>query len=98
MFIKLTCFFQETLRPIAPFKQLKYVDAIRLYGSDKPDLRIDWTIEDCTQTLSFLRRSTDDETHWCARVLVARGIAEFITNAWKTESERVISMNRTAQV
>ncbi len=31
-----------------PLKQMKYDDAIKYYGSDKPDLRFDWIIQDIT--------------------------------------------------
>ena len=36
-----------------PFPRLKYRDAIRMYGSDKPDLRIPLTLTDVTDTFSF---------------------------------------------
>ena len=35
----------------APFQRIKYEDAMRKYGSDKPDLRIDLTLTDVTEVV-----------------------------------------------
>ncbi len=62
--------FKEVLsKPLkTPFARMKYVDAVRMYGSDKPDLRFDNKIIDITKELAntqynILRRVADTSGH-----------------------------------
>jgi aspartyl-tRNA synthetase len=45
-----------------PFKRLTYADAMETYGSDKPDLRIPWTLRDFTPVLTGLGFGIFDDT------------------------------------
>lgn len=84
------------MMPSAPFKRLSFAEAYRLYGIDKPDLRIPWTIVDCTERLMFLNSSNVEK--FVARLFIAKGLAKRITRANRAEWKRLIEMNIKGQV
>ena len=47
---------QASHRPNAPFQRISYHEAMEKYGSDRPDLRIPWIFEACSE--SFGNAST----------------------------------------
>ncbi|EPY50018.1 aspartate-tRNA ligase [Schizosaccharomyces cryophilus OY26] len=57
----------------SPFPRMSYADAIELYGSDKPDVRYDLTLQNLT---SFLPKSDA-----CTEVLVLRNVKKLLSNA-----------------
>ncbi|CAJ0588992.1 unnamed protein product [Cylicocyclus nassatus] len=86
----------EDLKPTAPFPRLNFKDAVRLYGSDKPDMRIPWQIEDCTEKLSFLRKSSSPK-NWVARFIICKGHSEHMKRLVKKEFERILAMNKLSR-
>lgn len=86
--------FQEKLKPSSPFRRMKFAKAERLYGTDQPDLRIPWTIEDCTDELSFLSNTCNFK----AKALIARGGASIINDTNINEWQRLLHMNKKTQV
>ncbi|ETN69653.1 putative aspartate--tRNA ligase [Necator americanus] len=86
----------EDLKPSARFPRLNYNDAIRLYGSDKPDMRIPWKIEDCTELLGSLGNPHSNE-NWKARLIVCKNQAKNMSNSVKKEFKRVLDMNKLSR-
>uniref|UniRef100_A0A915PQL4 Aminoacyl-transfer RNA synthetases class-II family profile domain-containing protein n=1 Tax=Setaria digitata TaxID=48799 RepID=A0A915PQL4_9BILA len=81
----------DDLKPSAPFKRMRYLKAERLFGTDKPDLRIPWTIEDCTAELFFLRKH--DITHFAVKIFIARGAEHIVNDENLSEWTRILRSN-----
>ncbi|TKR89328.1 hypothetical protein L596_013451 [Steinernema carpocapsae] len=82
----------KDLKPEAPFQRITFADAMRFYGIDKPDLRIPWKIQDCTEHVQDALKKPENEK-FTARTIVAQGTAKNITNAIKNEWKRLIQIN-----
>ncbi|CAB04081.2 Aminoacyl-transfer RNA synthetases class-II family profile domain-containing protein [Caenorhabditis elegans] len=86
------------IKPKSPFPRIPYSDAMRLYGIDKPDMRIPWQIDDVDNDIfEFLQKDIDDDT-WRSRILVCRGAGKTtISNSMKNEWKRLIQMNENGK-
>ncbi|VDM39999.1 unnamed protein product [Toxocara canis] len=85
----------ENLKPAKPFKRITFAEAYRLYGIDKPDLRVPWIIADCSDQLAFLNSSECSD--FAVRIFVAKGVAKKITRANRAEWKRLVRLNARAQ-
>ncbi|KAI6186766.1 AA-TRNA-LIGASE-II domain-containing protein [Aphelenchoides besseyi] len=84
------------LRPKLPFKRLTYDEVLRDYGTDKPDLRIPWTLFDCTKELQKTPLGVKSKS-WTAQAFVARKAVGTVTNSMKREWKRILEGNHTNQ-
>ena len=76
---------------------------MRRFGTDKPDLRIPWEIEDCTDELSSQNVPLVSDDAYkngkaIMRTLVARGAARAVKSSAKKEWSRLISLLPNPQV
>ncbi|VDN07601.1 unnamed protein product [Thelazia callipaeda] len=90
------CLLQDDLKPSAPFKRMRHQKSERLYGTDKPDLRIPWTIEDCTNELKFLQKVGD--SNFVVKIFVARNGASVANKKNLDEWTRILNNNTKSRV
>lgn len=75
---------------------MKYQKAERLFGTDKPDLRIPWTIGDCSSEFSFLRKR--ENPNFVVKVFIARGAEDVVHEKSLNEWTRILKENQLVRV
>lgn len=83
-------------RPSTPFQRLTYDEAIRDYGTDKPDLRIPWKILDYDHEFGGTLKEPADTS---AAFFVAKNTHGVVSRSLKNEWKRLLRMKEsTSQV
>ncbi|MCP9262670.1 Aspartate--tRNA ligase, mitochondrial [Dirofilaria immitis] len=85
----------DDLKPSIPFKRMKHLKAKRLFGTDKPDLRIPWTIEDCTPEFSFLRKH--EIPNFVVKIFIAKSAENVVNEQNLSEWTRILRGNALSQ-
>ena len=75
----------------APFRRIKYLDALEKYGTDKPDLRIDLVAEDVTAELAGCGFEPFAEGNTIKAIVVAELVINSCTKEGFTSDAEVIS-------
>lgn len=83
-------------RPSTPFRRLTHDEAMRDYGTDKPDLRIPWKILDYDHEFGGILKGSADTS---AAFFVAKNAHGFVARSLKNEWKRLLRMKEsTSQV
>ena len=77
----------------APFKRMSYEDAMKRYGSDKPDIRFDLVFEALPQAITSTTTSLNLQDSVCLRIsqLVGRKDMDVLTETYKKHGGHILA-------